>query len=54
MLKKMANEDVGALFGGLHCKDCIMWEPDPRGGGRCPMRGSVVWPGGEICEEFKQ
>lgn len=54
MLKEITNENTGVSFGGLHCKDCIMWEPDPKGGGKCYFRPGIVWPGSEICEEFKQ
>lgn len=53
MLRKREVKDQ-VFFAGFHCKDCLNWEEDARGGGWCSVVGKSRWPGDNICEFFAQ
>lgn len=51
---KTKIQDKDHIFYGLHCRDCVQWEEDPIGGGRCLAKGQFRWPGSKICDKFTQ
>ncbi len=43
-----------AYLNAYHCEDCLNWQVDKNGGGRCKYKKGNVWPGNTICDRFEQ
>lgn len=53
---KRAKTDNACITGfiGYYCKDCIFFAEGEGGGGACPFKEGIVWPGDRICDNFSQ